>query len=161
AGKTPTREQWCTLDGKDALNTLELGFPQLYEGRLLNEMLVSACFDKEFKVPQDALARFTKFRAQFPVEAAYLRGLEIDRYLPQHAGDFRVLDNKVLGIEESSVSAFFAPLTWFWQSLPNSSTNFDRKRASYMLKRFFCDDLTPINILAPEGHGGKDRHASE
>ncbi|MCX6124460.1 MAG: DUF1588 domain-containing protein [Proteobacteria bacterium] len=44
-------------------------------------------------------------------------------------------------------------------SLQNSSTNRNRKRASWILKRFFCDDLTPINVEAPtETHA--DVHGS-
>lgn len=43
--------------------------------------------------------------------------------------------------------------------LQNSSTNRNRKRASWVLKRFFCDDLTPINVEAPtESH--TDQHGS-
>src|SRR5581483_2430968 len=44
-------------------------------------------------------------------------------------------------------------------TLPNSSTNYDRKRAAYILQRFFCDDLTPVNVEAPAQHGGSE-HAS-
>lgn len=50
--------------------------------------------------------------------------------------------------------------TMFTQILPattltNSSTNFDRKRAAYVLKRFFCDDLNPINVENPGFHAGQ------
>ncbi len=45
-------------------------------------------------------------------------------------------------------------------ALQNSSTNFNRKRAAYVLSRFFCDDLTPINVEASGSHS-EDRHASE
>ncbi len=48
----------------------------------------------------------------------------------------------------------------FWVEMTNSSTNYNRKRAAYVLKTFFCDDLTPINIVAPESHAS-DRHASD
>ncbi len=37
-------------------------------------------------------------------------------------------------------------------TLPNSSTNRNRRRSAYILKHFFCDDLTPINVEAPSGH---------
>jgi mono/diheme cytochrome c family protein len=40
------------------------------------------------------------------------------------------------------------------RTLPNSSTNLDRKRAAYMLKHFFCDDLTPIGVENPAEHTG-------
>ena len=35
----------------------------------------------------------------------------------------------------------------FWKYLPGSSTNYNRKRAAYMLRTFFCDDLVPIEIV--------------
>ncbi|MCX6117602.1 MAG: hypothetical protein NT027_08680 [Proteobacteria bacterium] len=41
----------------------------------------------------------------------------------------------------------------FFSKIPNSSTNRNRKRAAWVLKRFFCDDLTPINVEAPSEHG--------
>lgn len=55
----------------------------------------------------------------------------------------------------------FDPLG-FWNALPNSSTNYNRKRASYMLRTYFCDDLTPLGVVAGEStpHAG-DAHASE
>jgi hypothetical protein len=40
------------------------------------------------------------------------------------------------------------------RSLPNSSTNMNRKRAAYILSKFFCDDLTPINVETPDEHTG-------
>lgn len=48
----------------------------------------------------------------------------------------------------------------FWSIKTNSSTNFNRKRAAAILKTYFCDDLTPINIAAPETHGS-DQHGSD
>jgi hypothetical protein len=50
--------------------------------------------------------------------------------------------------------------TEFWSNLSNSSTNYNRKRAAYMLKTFFCDDLTPLNIAAPTEHV-ENKHASD
>lgn len=40
----------------------------------------------------------------------------------------------------------------FWLKVPNSSTNFNRKRAAYIFKRFFCDDLTPIKVEQGKEH---------
>ncbi|MCO5142590.1 MAG: hypothetical protein M9962_05830 [Oligoflexia bacterium] len=37
-------------------------------------------------------------------------------------------------------------------SLSNSSTNMNRKRSAFMLKRFFCDDLTPVGVENPKDH---------
>jgi hypothetical protein len=44
--------------------------------------------------------------------------------------------------------------------LKNSSTNRNRKRANWVLKRFFCDDLTPLQVQTPSDHGGSSDHAS-
>lgn len=50
----------------------------------------------------------------------------------------------------------------YWFLLPNSSTNFNRKRASAMLKTYFCDDLTPLNVVPGDGVPAPgDGHASE
>ncbi|WP_394833026.1 DUF1588 domain-containing protein [Pendulispora rubella] len=48
----------------------------------------------------------------------------------------------------------------FWESLDNSSTNQNRRRAAYVLDRFFCDDLKPIDAALPAAHAS-DRHASD
>jgi hypothetical protein len=52
----------------------------------------------------------------------------------------------------------------FFASLPVSSTNFQRKRAAFLLKTYFCDDLTPLDIPSTEtgsGDGGAvDVHAA-
>ena len=44
--------------------------------------------------------------------------------------------------------------------IQNSSTNRNRKRAAWALKRFFCDDLTPINVEAASSHVG-GQHGSD
>jgi len=44
--------------------------------------------------------------------------------------------------------------------LTNSSTNFNRKRAAYVLDRFFCDNLTPIKVEAPAALES-DRHETD
>jgi hypothetical protein len=36
----------------------------------------------------------------------------------------------------------------------NSSTNMNRRRAAYILKHFFCDDLNPVGIANPAVHTG-------
>lgn len=47
----------------------------------------------------------------------------------------------------------------FWNHLTNSSTNYNRKRSAYILDRFFCDDLTPLNVSSPDSHA-EGAHAS-
>ena len=46
------------------------------------------------------------------------------------------------------------------QNLTNSSTNFNRRRAAYILDRFFCDDLTPVNVESIGEHGD-NQHGSD
>ncbi|MEI8025963.1 MAG: hypothetical protein WCI18_06420 [Pseudomonadota bacterium] len=70
--------------------------------------------------------------------------------------DIVALKDGDFGIQRSEV--FFSDQTW--NVLPNSSTNYNRKRAAYILKNYFCDDLTPINIALPSMHAG-NKHASD
>lgn len=46
-------------------------------------------------------------------------------------------------------------------SIENSSTNRNRKRASWVLKRFLCDDLTPINVDAGSSSHADGQHGSD
>lgn len=59
----------------------------------------------------------------------------------------------------------------FFRALPVSSTNFQRKRSAFMLKTYFCDDLTPLSIPSETptedagadgsaGDGGTDTHTN-
>jgi hypothetical protein len=48
----------------------------------------------------------------------------------------------------------------FWNNHPNSSTNYNRRRAAYVFKTFFCDDLTPVKLeIAKDAND--NRHASD
>lgn len=63
------------------------------------------------------------------------------RYKPKILSDIRALEveNKEIGL---------LPSFGFTQGqkLLNSSTNFNRKRAAYILKRYFCDEMTGITV---------------
>ncbi len=50
----------------------------------------------------------------------------------------------------------------FWNTYQNSSTNYNRKRAAHILRTYFCDDLTPLNVVPGDTspHTG-DAHASD
>ncbi|HEX4924929.1 MAG TPA: hypothetical protein VFV50_12625 [Bdellovibrionales bacterium] len=48
----------------------------------------------------------------------------------------------------------------FWRDYPNSSTNSNRKRGAYILKQYFCDDLTPVGVVVPDSHA-TGAHGSE
>ncbi|MGE0174721.1 MAG: hypothetical protein AB7T49_18155 [Oligoflexales bacterium] len=69
--------------------------------------------------------------------------------------DFPILDASAKELKPNSMLNLR-----FFLNLPNSSTNYNRRRASYILKRYFCDDLTPINVVAPQSHA-EDKHASD
>ncbi len=72
---------------------------------------------------------------------------EPSRYRPQSVLDFQEFDLGVFGLKSW--------LAFGWEqsnALKNSSTNFNRKRGAYILKRFFCDDLTPVGFEAPKEH---------
>jgi hypothetical protein len=84
-----------------------------------------------------------------------LKAFEPVRYSTKRLTSIKALDVKQLGV---------APRWHLFgdnhrQTLMNSSTNFNRKRAAYVLKTFFCDDLTPITVENPGEHTG--RHGSE
>lgn len=88
-----------------------------------------------------ALDRFTTgFAEVFKFEPAV--------YAPQSVADFRTFDLSVF----PKVKAWPAFGHEQGIALGNSSTNLNRKRAAYMLKRFFCDDLTPVGVDNPQEH---------
>ena len=67
---------------------------------------------------------------------AKLEAFEPAAYPVPNLAAMRTLDLSDLGLAYSH--SFFTFTVQ--QTLPNSSTNFDRKRGAYVLKRFFCDD---------------------
>jgi len=86
--------------------------------------------------------------AQIKRAFAAIAEFEPDRYQPK----------SVLEFKRFALSAFPTKQKWLslgfeqGMALGNSSTNFNRKRAAYVLKRFFCDDLIPIGFESPQEH---------
>src|SRR5262245_2543244 len=86
--------------------------------------------------------------AQIKRTFSTLAEFEPDRYQP----------TSVLEFKRFALAAFPTRQKWLsfgfeqGMALGNSSTNFNRKRAAYMLKRFFCDDLIPIGFESPQEH---------
>jgi mono/diheme cytochrome c family protein len=70
-------------------------------------------------------------------------------YRPHSVAEFRPFD----------LAAFAEARPWLAfgheqsTALANSSTNFNRKRAAYVLKRFFCDDIVAAPPEPPPQHG--------
>ncbi len=87
-----------------------------------------------------------------------LKDWDWDRYLPKKFGDILFRENRLFPNNDFEE---YASWNWMWAKLVNSSTNSNRKRAAYILKRFFCDDLTPVNIVASNSHNPENRHASD
>lgn len=142
------------------LNQVDTGFPDYLQELLFNlpagEMIGSTCYKKPVD-PAVMVPLLETFRLELRGLLAKADALEPEVYLPQKLADVRTVDLEALGLEGRR-SEF--GLTWFWQTLPNSSTNYDRKRANYVLKRFFCDDLTPVSVLLPKDHA-EGRHAAD
>jgi hypothetical protein len=109
--------------------------------------------------PASAAEHARAYRARFETLVAYAAELDPHVYAPKTEAELRTADLERLGLDPEAMES--ASLDWFWKALPNSSTNFNRKRAAYVLKRFFCDDLTPLDIVLPEAHAGGDKHASD
>ncbi len=76
---------------------------------------------------------------------------------PYYAKDAAFLNDSVFS---KRPTYNFFPQSELALYLPNSSTNMNRRRASFVLKRFFCDDLTPIGIAPADNHTG-GRHGSD
>jgi hypothetical protein len=101
---------------------------------------------------EDLKSRFKKVRDLYDQ-------IHPNNYLPKSLSELKVLDLTEYGIAQPQIQRHTS--RWFWTNFRNSSTNMNRKRAAYVLKRYFCDDLTPIGIEIPEAHTGGDRHATD
>jgi hypothetical protein len=71
-------------------------------------------------------------------------------YTVKKLSEARQIDLKRLQLPERLPAINFEQA----QALGNSSTNLNRKRSAYVLKHFFCDDLTPLGFESPEKHTG-------
>jgi hypothetical protein len=71
-------------------------------------------------------------------------------YGPDRVAEFKPLDRRAFPEQKTWPAFGFEQGT----ALANSSTNFNRKRGAYILKRFFCDDLNPVGFDDPKEHVG-------
>lgn len=104
----------------------------------------------------DAAKRIAYF---YDRDSQFLRASRatFDSYpMPKTLDAIRGITLNDFGIRNSQ----WTPFTVLGGSLPNSSTNMNRKRANFILRNFFCDNLTPINVEEPAMHAG-DRHGTE
>jgi len=87
--------------------------------------------------------------AQFDKAFAEMLKFEPARYRPRSVAEFRAFDRAAL----PGAPAWLAFGHEQSIALGNSSTNFNRKRAAYVLKRFFCDDVVASPPEPPTPHG--------
>jgi hypothetical protein len=78
-------------------------------------------------------------------------------YDPANINEIKIFNLNAIQLPPK-ISYFSIPMA---ERLPNSSTNFNRKRAAYTLKHFFCDDLTPIGVDQPSFHAKSGGHGSD
>jgi hypothetical protein len=79
---------------------------------------------------------------------AQIATFEPETYQPDSLAEFRPFDLSAFPTKQKWLSFGFEQ----GMALGNSSTNFNRKRSAYVLKRFFCDDLIPIGFESPQEH---------
>ncbi len=108
------------------------------------------CYGRQGVVPDVAVladavrTALTRYERIF----AEVERFEPSRYQPRSVMEFRTFD---LGVFPDTPTW---PAFGYEQglALANSSTNANRRRAAYILNRFFCDDLTPVGVEAPKQH---------
>ena len=88
--------------------------------------------------------------AQIRRAFAEIATFEPGRYQPKSVLEFKPFDLSAFPTRQKWMSFGFEQ----GMALGNSSTNFNRKRSAYVLKRFFCDDLIPIGFETPQEHVG-------
>lgn len=133
----------------------------VYGSNIWYGKLVETCIGPfhvdEFSTTAGFLAELQKIKEVNSKFFPALQGFERSVYSTRKLADVKALDTKAVGLP--GLSNFFG--NPHRQSLQNSSTNYNRKRAAYILSRFFCDDLTPINVEPPSSGAGDGRHGSE
>ena len=126
------------------------GIPEfIYE--TLDQIANEECEKPEDKVD---VQRFTdalkSLSAQFDSAFKEIVKFEPAVYEPYGIADFKSVDRSAFPNKGHWIAFGFEQGT----ALANSSTNYNRKRAAYVLKRFFCDDLNPVGFEDPVEHIG-------
>jgi mono/diheme cytochrome c family protein len=88
--------------------------------------------------------------AQVQRTFAEIARFDPERYQPKSVLEFKPFDLSAFPTKQKWLSFGFEQ----GMALGNSSTNFNRKRSAYVLKRFFCDDLIPVGFESPQEHVG-------
>lgn len=129
----------------------------LSRGRVLLDPLeaLSSIADSECssdsKPPVDTLrilAALDRAATQFDRAMKEVESFEPETYQPQSVAEFRSFDLKAFpNIKTWTAFGYEQGI-----ALANSSTNYNRKRAAYVLNRYLCDDLTPVGVEDPKEH---------
>ena len=148
------------LSSLGGINIGNLGIPvnlQVYIniGNSWYSKLIFNC-QKPEPAKMDLLAELNLIKTQNQKFYDLILGF-LPRLYPQHSvADIRQINMDQFGIREKYTQFGLTQKL----ALVNSSTNYNRKRAAYMLKRYFCDDLTPINVENPVDHV-QGKHGSD
>lgn len=133
-------------------------FVLMMRGRVLIEPLAilahahkAECVDKpeeQADVKRLAAAAGAAFDRYYRAVGEILK-FEPARYQPRSVLEFKPFDLSILKMDRWLAFGFEQST-----ALKNSSTNYNRRRGAYVLKRFFCDDLTPVGFDNPQEHVG-------
>lgn len=153
------REGWCAAFGEQKIFDLldDYGLP--FEVR--SQISLSWFFEMDLYCFMEGLPRpnlqpkIALVTAAIDTLLASVDSLSGQQYAPKSLAAIQSFDLQSIGVPQqlALTSDLFGKVT-------NSSTNFDRRRGAYILKRFFCDDLTPINQAIPASHA-EGKHASD
>lgn len=126
------------------------------------ERLEDWCDDNfEIYTDRDLLKLLARVIPEFEADIRYLAEVErVTQLAPPRS--VAEVENLYQAIDKNTLKTASVPQwnTGLFFKLQNSSTNRNRKRASWVLKRFFCDDLTPVNVEIPQTHS-MDAHGSD
>jgi hypothetical protein len=122
---------------------------------------LSLCIDQERIQPgsMDLLSEAKRLRDFNRNLFKKMDAFHRSKYQVNTIDDFRKIDFSDLPPEQRPLM-YTVRTDNFTFVLTNSSTNYDRRRGAHILRRYFCDDLTPISFLPPDEHS-RGRHASD
>jgi hypothetical protein len=141
----------------------EVGLDETLAGSVLRDPgwlgdLIVPCMAEPYRPVLDRVARIRTLGDRYRTLTAFIDERTRNGYRDLASLDGLItLDVNGLELEEQRSSFDFSS---FYSIAENSSTNYNRRRAAYVLDRFFCDDLKPIRAALPAAHVG-DQHASD
>ena len=142
-----TPEKFCIKARPHFVTWFRIGLPELtvkaiVEAEGWNRLSYLSCANLQFE-EFDAKKAIREMENYNQTVLEQLHQLNQAQYSPTNVSDIKALKFGSLP------SPFHAMGGTLKTRLLNSSTNFNRKRAAFILDRFLCDDLTPIAVDAP------------